>query len=248
MTRTKRLRREPLSKSKKTPRLLDEPDSTSDTAVPNSRTREGHAVEAAAAESEETADLAPAERVDAVATAETEALRSELEEVQDLLRRKQADFDNYRKRVEREQKEFVAYAASELVLEILPVLDNLERALESSPTGSPDQIRQGVEIIYRQFHDALKKAGLREVDALGEDFDPHLHQAVARVDSPDHREGEVVEVLQKGYFLKDRLLRPAMVKVGHNPALAESDQESESPGESDEPGDGDPSDHPDSDA
>ncbi|HEX9724535.1 MAG TPA: nucleotide exchange factor GrpE [Vicinamibacteria bacterium] len=228
---------------------MDEHDSTStegaDTAVPTSPTTAEHGLEAA--EAEETAGLAPVEPAGSLAPSEIEALRSELEEVQDLLRRKQADFDNYRKRIEREQKEFVAYAASELVLEILPVLDNLERALESSPTGSPDQIRQGVEIIYRQLNDTLKKAGLREVDALGEDFDPHVHEAVARVDSPDHREGEVLEVLQKGYFLKDRLLRPAMVRVGHNPALAESDEESESPGESDERGDIDAPDHPNSD-
>ena len=180
------------------------------------------------AEPEEEAGLTPD---DASELTEAEALRSELEQVQDLLRRKQADFDNYRKRIEREQKEFVAYAASELVLGILPVLDNLERALESSDSGSQDQLREGVEIIYRQFHETLTRAGLREVDALGEDFDPHVHEAVARVDSANHREGEVLEVLQKGYFLKDRLLRPAMVKVGHNPSLGESDEESESAGE-----------------
>ena len=204
---------------------MDEPDSTSTEETEASPADEAQGVEAA----EESTGLAPVEEADSdetvpVTQSETEPLRAELEETRDLLRRKQAEFDNYRKRVEREQKEFTAYATSELVLEILPVLDNLERALDSSPAGSEDQIRQGVEIIYRQFHDTLKKAGLREVDALGEDFDPHVHEAVARVDSPDHREGEVVEVLQKGYFLKDRLLRPAMVKVGHNPAFAEAEE------------------------
>lgn len=225
---------------------MDQPEPTDTTAA------EGPAVEEngleVAPEEAETTALEPVEPVEPVENAatvdesETEALRSELEEVQDLLRRKQAEFDNYRKRVEREQKEFAAYAASDLVLGILPVLDNLERALESSRTGSPDQIREGVEIIYRQFHDTLKKAGLREVDALGQDFDPHVHEAVARVDSPDHREGEVLEVLQKGYFLKERLLRPAMVKVGHNPELVDSHQESDDPGDMDEP------EHPSSDA
>jgi molecular chaperone GrpE len=207
---------------------LDEHDSTpTEEAATAGPTSEEHGLESVPSDTEEEADLATADR----SPSEVEALRYELEQVQDLLRRKQAEFDNYRKRIDREQKEFVAYAAAELVLDILPVLDNLERALESSEGSSPDQIREGVEIIYRQFHEKLKKAGLREVDALGEDFDPHVHEAVARVDSADHREGEVLEVLQKGYFLRDRLLRPAMVKVGHNPALGDSDEESESAGE-----------------
>ena len=199
---------------------------------------EEHGLEAVPVEPEDETGLA----VEESEPSEVEALRSELEQVRDLLRRKQAEFDNYRKRIEREQKEFVVYATAELVLEILPVLDNLERALESTEGGSQEQIREGVEIIYRQFHETLKKAGLRQVDALGADFDPHVHEAVARVDSTDHREGEVLEVLQKGYFLKDRLLRPAMVKVGHNPSLGESDEESESAGEEGA------ADHPNSDA
>ena len=211
---------------------MDEPNSPDS---PNSvETREAktvseeHGLDAVPTELEEEGGVTPAEEGE---PSEVEALQSELEQVHDLLRRKQAEFDNYRKRIERDQKEFAAYANAELVLEVLPVLDNLERALESSEGGSQEQIREGVEIIYRQFHETLKKAGLRQVDALGGDFDPHVHEAVARVDSSDHREGEVLEVLQKGYFLKDRLLRPAMVRVGHNPSLGESDEESESTGE-----------------
>ncbi len=163
-----------------------------------------------------------------------EKLNQELRETQDLLRRKHAEFENYRKRIEREQKEFISYATSELVLEILPVLDNLERALGSAQpdeSGSEKQIRDGVTIIYRQFGDVLQKTGLREVVALGEDFDPHIHEAVARVETTDHREGEIMDVLQKGYFLKERLLRPAMVRVGHNPSFNEGDSDTESPAE-----------------
>ena len=163
-----------------------------------------------------------------------EKLNQELLETQDLLRRKHAEFENYRKRIEREQKEFISYATSELVLEILPVLDNLERALGSvqpDDSGSEKQIRDGVAIIYRQFSDVLQKTGLREAVALGEDFDPHKHEAVARIETTDHREGEIMDVLQKGYFLKDRLLRPAMVRVGHNPSLNEGDSDTESPAE-----------------
>ncbi len=208
---------------------MDEPDSPNSVETREAKTvSEEHGLDAVPTELEEEGGVTPAEEGE---PSEVEALQSELEQVHDLLRRKQAEFDNYRKRIEREQKEFVAYATSELVLEVLPVLDNLERALESSEGGSQEQIREGVEIIYRQFHETLKKAGLRQVNALGEDFDPHVHEAVARVDSSDHREGEVLQVLQKGYFLKDRLLRPAMVRVGHNPSLGESDEESESTGE-----------------
>jgi len=210
---------------------LEEPETAEQADTPDADAAEEYGLEAAPTATE--GGLEPSAAGEPSESSQVEALQSELEETRDLLRRKQAEFDNYRKRVEREQKEFVNHAAAELVLTVLPVLDNLERALESSDTASEDQIREGVAIIYRQFHDSLKKSGLREVEALGEDFDPHVHEAVARVDSTDHREGEVLEVLQKGYFFKDRLLRPAMVKVGHNPSYAESDAESESAREED---------------
>jgi molecular chaperone GrpE len=190
------------------------------------------AVEPAETEQEETglATVEPGEPSESAdEDTRVEGLNQELQDAQDLLRRKHAEFENYRKRIEREQKEFVSYATSELVLEILPVLDNLERALgsaQSDESSSEKQIREGVAIIYRQFGDILQKAGLRELTALGEDFDPHVHQAVARVETTDHREGEILDVLQKGYFLKDRLLRPAMVRVGHNPSFNDSDTKS----------------------
>ena len=241
-------RRSSLSKHKKTIPVTDEPD-RDDAAVtdhtdsprpaepPEVEPEEYSlaAVEPAQTGQEETGLVEPAEP--SAATAEdprVDKLQQELQETQDLLRRKHAEFENYRKRIEREQKEFVSYAASELVLEILPVLDNLERALESTQGDESDsekQIREGVAIIYRQFGDVLKRAGLREVDALGEDFDPHVHEAVARVETAEHREGEILDVLQKGYVLKERLLRPAMVRVGHNPSVNTEDSDSESPKE-----------------
>ena len=190
------------------------------------------AVEPAEPGQEETGLVEPAEP--SAEDARVDKLRQELQEIQDLLRRKHAEFENYRKRIEREQKEFVSYATSELVLEILPVLDNLERALGSTrgdESDSEKQIREGVAIIYRQFGDVLKKAGLREVNALGEDFDPHVHEAVARVETAKHREGEILDVLQKGYVLKERLLRPAMVRVGHNPSVNTEDSDTQSPQE-----------------
>jgi molecular chaperone GrpE len=104
------------------------------------------------------------------------------------------------------------------MVQILPVLDNLERAIAAPDTGAEERIREGIEITHRQFRDTLQKAGLREVGALGLQFDPHVHEAVGRVETNAHQEGEVLEVYQKGYILKDRLLRPAMVNVAQNPA------------------------------
>ncbi len=235
-------RRSPLSKRKKTIPVTDEGDAAAtehtDSPQPAEPAEEEYglaAVEPAEAGQEETGLVEPAEPTAPTAEdARVDKLQQELEETQDLLRRKHAEFENYRKRIEREQKEFVSYATSELVLEILPVLDNLERALGSTrgdESDSEKQIREGVAITYRQFGDVLKRAGLREVNALGEDFDPHLHEAVARVETATHREGEILDVLQKGYVLKERLLRPAMVRVGHNPSVNTEDSDTDSPKE-----------------
>ncbi len=131
------------------------------------------------------------------------------------LLRLQADFENLRKRIEREQAEFRAVATIRLVRELLPVLDNFERALASErPEGESAAFRAGVELIHRQLLEALRKEGLRPVDALGRPFDPEVHEAVAvepATGLPDHT---VIEEIQRGYFLRERLLRPALVKVG----------------------------------
>jgi len=147
-------------------------------------------------------------------TEDVEGLAAQVEEMRDLALRKQAEFENFRKRVERERSETVQYAASELVKEILPVLDNLERALTAAEAGGGEgHLREGVEIIYKQFKDILERRGLAEVASDGEAFDPHVHEAVSRVETDDYPEGSVVEVFQRGYRFKDRLLRPAMVSV-----------------------------------
>jgi molecular chaperone GrpE len=99
--------------------------------------------------------------------------------------------------------------------EVLPVLDNLERAVEASRTGTEEQLREGVEIIQKQFRDVLTRLGLSEIETEGQPFDPHVHEAVGRVETDECPEGHVVEVLQKGYHFKDRLLRPSMVSVAH---------------------------------
>jgi len=146
---------------------------------------------------------------------ELRRLKQEREELYDRLARMQAEFDNARKRAAKEQAEFRDYAAAEAIQPLLPILDSLERALAHAPAD--DEFGAGVELIYKQMLDVLGKMGLRVIPAVGEPFDPHLHQAVQMVETtaaPDH---QVLEELQRGYKLKDRLLRPAMVRVARNP-------------------------------
>jgi molecular chaperone GrpE len=141
-----------------------------------------------------------------------EEIARQRDEYYDLLLRKTAEFDNYRKRVERERRELSEYTAAEFARELLPVLDDLARALDASPAPG-DAFVQGVHLIHRRLVDALAKRGVIAIEPLGELFDPHLHEAVARVPAEGHRDGEIVEVFSRGYKLGDRLLRPAMVKV-----------------------------------
>lgn len=124
-----------------------------------------------------------------------------------------ADFDNYRKRIERERRELSEYAAADVLLELLPIIDNFERALQAPASGEAEAFKRGVELIHKQMLDLLRKRGVSRIDALGADFDPNVHQAVIHEPSEEHREGEVMQELQYGYKLGDRLLRPSMVKV-----------------------------------
>ena len=138
-------------------------------------------------------------------------LRRERDGLQDRLLRTAAEFDNYRKRMDRERRELAEYTAGEVVSDLLPIVDNLERALQAASADDP--LRKGVELIHRQMLDLLRKRGVKPIEALGADFDPNFHQAVIHEESTEHREGEVMAELQRGYVVGDRLLRPAMVKV-----------------------------------
>jgi molecular chaperone GrpE len=140
------------------------------------------------------------------------ALRKERDALQDRFLRQVAEFDNYRKRIERERRESSDYAAADLLQEVLPIVDDFERALQVDAPGS-EPYRQGLEIIHRALLELLKKRGVTAIDAVGADFDPHVHQAVAYEDAPDKRDGEVIAEFRRGFRLGDRLLRPAMVKV-----------------------------------
>lgn len=139
---------------------------------------------------------------------------SQRDEYHDLLLRKTAEFDNYRKRIERERVERARASAADLLEELLPLVDDLERALV---VGSDDTTaaayRQGVELIHRQLLELLRKRGLTPIETTGCNFDPHVHQAVAHEVSAEHGEGEVIDELRRGYMLGGRLLRAAMVRV-----------------------------------
>ena len=142
-----------------------------------------------------------------------ETVARERDDYYDRLLRKTAEFDNYRRRVERERREQTEQAVLDLLQELLLVIDDFDLALEVDAGGGPSAYRKGVELIHAKLHDLLKKYGVRPIEAVGADFDPNLHEAVVHEVSSGHREGEVLEELRRGYKIGDRLLRPAMVKV-----------------------------------
>jgi molecular chaperone GrpE len=146
---------------------------------------------------------------------ELDKLKAERDSLLDRLARAQAEFENARRRASKEQQDFRDYAAADTIKPLLPVLDSFERALQVK--SEPADFRSGVELIYKQLQDALAKVGVKAVPAKGEPFDPHVHEAIEMVETTDAPDHEVIEELQRGYKIKDRLLRPAMVKVAKNP-------------------------------
>ena len=149
-------------------------------------------------------------------------LQEEKAQLYDRLLRKQAELDNFRKRVQREKEEFRQHATEDLIRTLLPTLDSFERALKHRDSNVPEAVYQGLEMIYREVQGVLSRAGLEAVEAKGKLFDPHLHQAVETVEAREHRDQEIVEELQRGYKLKHRLLRPAIVKVAVAPRPADA--------------------------
>jgi molecular chaperone GrpE len=139
--------------------------------------------------------------------------QQERDELYERLLRTTAEFDNYRKRVERERRDVQERAAAGLLEELLPIVDDLERALQVEAGAEAEAYRKGVEIILKQLQDLLARRGVTPIDALGTTFDPHVHQAVSYEPHAGSAEGEVIEELRRGYRLGDRLLRPSMVKV-----------------------------------
>jgi molecular chaperone GrpE len=148
---------------------------------------------------------------------ELEKLKSDNAMYLDRLARLQAEFDNFRKRNQREQVEFREYALSDTLKQLLPILDSLDRATKVEDVSAED-LRSGVELIDRQFHDVLTRLGVEPIAAAGQPFDPNLHQAIQMVETTEIPDHHVIDELQRGYRLRDRILRAAMVRVAQNPS------------------------------
>lgn len=156
----------------------------------------------------------------ATLTAERDKLLADNQDYKERLLRNQAEFENARRRAERERSEFVQYAGMEFVREILPIVDDFERALQSGASlanGPAKDYIKGMELIYQRLTDRLTKVGLEPIATAGQLFDPNLHQAVERVETTDVPDQTILGEFQRGYFFKGRLLRPAMVKVAVHP-------------------------------
>jgi len=152
--------------------------------------------------------------------AETAKLISELDDLRQTLLRRQADFDNYRKRIEKERTEDSKRATARVIEGLIPVIDGFEHALAAHREKEYENYRKGFELIYKQLLDNVTKLGAERIDPVGKQFDPHSHQAMDRLETTDHEDGTVVQTFQPGYVFNGRVLRPAMVRVAVNPAHA----------------------------
>lgn len=177
--------------------------------------------------SDAPAETRPAEGAEAGALAERVArLQAEKDELMQTLVRRQADFENYRKRIERERQDDRRHGIGRLIEDLLPVLDAFERALKAHDDPAYEEYRKGLELIYRQLWDTLARHGLERIAAAGKPFDPHYHQAIERVESDEYPEGTVLEVLQDGFLFHGRVVRPSIVRVSYSAAHSEGGKSS----------------------
>ncbi|MFN8009549.1 MAG: nucleotide exchange factor GrpE [Terriglobia bacterium] len=233
------------------PPIESAPEASESQVVVDSEEPEVEVVAEEAPPSETIKESAPSEAVEA-SPSEESALPSELqtigalselvkslteekESLFDRLLRKQAEFENFRKRTEKEKQEFYEFAISNFIQGLLPVLDGLERSLTAQEGETVESFRKGNELILKQFRDLLWAAGIQPIRSMGKLFDPNFHQAVMREESTTLAENEIIEEFQRGYLFKDRLLRPSMVKVAVAPPVTENEgletetQDAESP-------------------
>jgi molecular chaperone GrpE len=164
---------------------------------------------------EQTAESVAADT--AKANAELAKLAADLDELRQTLLRRQADFDNYRKRIEKERFEDSKRATARVVEGLIPVIDGFEHALAAHREAEYENYRKGFELIYKQLLDHLAKLGVERLDPVGKPFDPHLHQAVDRAEARDREDGTILQVFQPGYVFHGRVVRPAMVRVAVHP-------------------------------
>jgi molecular chaperone GrpE len=154
------------------------------------------------------------------AEADLNKLATDLDDLRQTLLRRQADFDNYRKRIERERAEDSKRHTARVVEALIPIVDGFENALAAHREAEYENYRRGFELIYKQMVDNLTKLGVERVDPIGQPFDPHLHQAMDRTETTEHPDGTILQVFQPGYVFHSRVLRPAMVRVAVDPTPA----------------------------
>jgi len=169
---------------------------------------------------EQSAEARAVAAESAKAEAELGKLASDLDELRQTLLRRQADFDNYRKRIEKERAEDSKRATARVIEGFIPVIDGFEQALAVHRDAAYENYRKGFELIYRQLLENVTKLGAERVDPVGKPFDPHLHQAMDRTETEDHVDGTILQVFQPGYVFHGRVLRPAMVRVAVHPGEA----------------------------
>jgi molecular chaperone GrpE len=168
---------------------------------------------------------ASVEETEVTAEQEMARMQQELEEANDTMLRLAAELDNYKKRVAKERESLIKYATQDIIQELLPVLDNFERAIESAnKSKDSDSLLEGVRMIFKQMYDTLGRKGVSRIDAVGKAFDPTIHEAVMQITSEEHPENVVVEELQKGYMLHDRVIRPSIVAVSRSAAARQEEE------------------------
>jgi molecular chaperone GrpE len=168
----------------------------------------------------EKMDQSPEEPDPPATAAETARLVADLDDLRQTLLRRQADFENYRKRIEKERSEDSKRYTARVIEALIPIIDGFEHALAAHREAEYENYRKGFELIYRQLLDNVTKLGVERVDPVGRPFDPHLHQAMDRTETIDAEDGTILQVFQPGYVFHGRVLRPAMVRVAVNPAPA----------------------------
>jgi molecular chaperone GrpE len=168
-------------------------------------------------ELEQSAEAKAVAADSAKADAELSKLSSDLDDLRQTLLRRQADFDNYRKRIEKERSEDSKRSTARVIEGLIPVIDSFENALAAHREAEYETYRKGFELIYKQLVDNLTRLGAERVDPIGKPFDPHLHQAVDRAETTEHADGTILQVFQPGYVFHGRVLRPAMVRVAVHP-------------------------------
>jgi molecular chaperone GrpE len=168
-------------------------------------------------ELEQSAEAKAVAADSAKADAELSKLTSDLDDLRQTLLRRQADFDNYRKRIEKERAEDSKRSTARVIEGLIPVIDSFENALAAHREAEYETYRKGFELIYKQLLDNLTRLGAERVDPVGKTFDPHLHQAVDRAETTEHADGTILQVFQPGYVFHGRVLRPAMVRVAVHP-------------------------------